>query len=106
MESRSPHHAAVDFVLHSPEEEDKSDVTPATACQLAVRFFDDESREFLRVADPSRVQPYSGSHKLKHIRAGFRQGSFIQWGGSSNTANLDPDPKVQPNYDPDPGLCY
>ena len=106
MESRAPHHAAVDFVLCSHEEEDKSDRTPSTACQLAVRFFDDESREFLRVADPSRVQLYSGSHKLKHIRAGFRQASFIQCGGSSNTANLDPDPKVQPNYDPDPGLCY
>ena len=97
MESRASHHAAVDFVLCSHEEEDKSDRTPSTACQLAVRFFDDESREFLRVADPSRVQLYSGSHKLKHIRAGFRQASFIQCGGSSNTANLDPDPKVQPN---------
>ena len=46
--------------------------TPPPACHLAVRFFDDESRELLRVSDPSRVQSYSGPHKLKYIRAGFR----------------------------------
>ena len=23
-----------------------------------------------------------------------------------NTFNLDPDPEIRPNLDPDPGLCY
>ncbi len=65
-----PHHLAEKPFTPPPHHLAEKPCTPP--CFLAVRFFDDESRELLRVTDSSRVESYSGKRKIQHIRAGFR----------------------------------
>ncbi len=76
-----PRLPTIDFV-RLPKDDDDSLAESRHAsppCRpIAVRFFDDESLETLRLKDPSRLLPYSGAHKLKLIRAGFRQLSGLR----------------------------
>lgn len=61
-------------------EEDQYGTTPESSCTF-VKFFDDDSKEWLEIKDEKRIRKYSCKEKLKLIRDGFKNLDEVKKGG-------------------------